>query len=467
MSLIYDYLKIHGKDDPESGPDVEIPPVLKRRDPRRLDSRSLLLIIGSCAVGILFFFLIIKIFSPGQYEPVIVGTEADTPARVEEGQTAETAPPVTPDTAAMPAVEVQVAPEKAAPAEEILIEPDKAPAAETIVIDIQAVETRQEQPIETSPPITPETGVTQIIETRAAVENAAEVDQVFVEPEKAAVTETVVIDIQPAEVRQEPQGVIPKKTVQPLKLESAARKIVFPENAPVYTEPEEIPKSKVDYSPEPAGRIAAPQIKPAVLAPAGSAALEQSKKFYQAGLQAQQKGDGRLAEIYYNRALEENPDHLEAMINLSALFVQQERYPEAEEILVDILAIDATNSKALVNMGVVNLYSGDENQAAARFRAALAANPTEENALVNLIYLAEKNRDYAAAERYYRQLLQISPDNIEALLAYGHLLEEQARFQEAIALYADTRELAAVKKDQRLYDRISERIRMLAGAVNR
>jgi Tfp pilus assembly protein PilF len=198
---------------------------------------------------------------------------------------------------------------------------------------------------------------------------------------------------------------------------------------------------------------------------AASAAQEKSKKFYQAGLQAQYKGDGRIAEIYYNKALEEVEHHMNAMINLSALYVQQERYAEAEDILAEILEIEPANSKGLVNMGVVNLYLGKESQAAAQFEAALAANPLEENALVNLAYLAEKNRDYMATEMYYRQLLQISPDNLEVLLAYGHLLEEQGRYPEALALYADILELGTLKKDQRLYNRISDRMRLLAGVV--
>lgn len=454
MSLIYDYLKIQGKDSPESGPDVELPPVLKRRDTSRINSRSLLLIIGSCLAGILFLFLVTKIFSPGQYEPVIVSTEPDSPAKIQEEQPVESAPSPTSETVSLPVVEIPAVSEQVVQDDQVSPEPEKTAVTETIVIDIQSAATREKPPAETV--------AIKAAEPLAASEKVVQERQILPEPEKTAAAETVVIDIQPMAIMEEPQRDIPKKIIQPLKLESTTRKITFPENVPVYTEPKETPESKAGFAPEPVGRSSAAETKIAVYTPVKPAAMEQSRKFYQAGLQAQRKGDGRLAEIYYNRALDENPGHLNAMVNLSALLVQQERYPEAEEILVDILAMDPTNSKALVNLGVVNLYSGDEKLAASRFRAALAANPTEENGLINLIYLAEKNRDYASAERYYRQLLQISPDNVEVLLAYGHLLEEQGRYHEAVALYADTRELAAVKKDQRLYERISERMRMLA-----
>ena len=260
-------------------------------------------------------------------------------------------------------------------------------------------------------------------------------------------------------------GTMPKNPVQPLELKSENRKITFPENFPVYTEPEEVAENIAVRSSGPTGKNSTAGSRLYASSQAGSAAREKSRKFYQAGLQAQYKGDTHTAEIFYNKALEEVEHHMDAMINLSALYVQQERYDEAEEILAEILEIEPTNSKGLVNMGVVNLYRDNESRAAAQFEAALAANPLEENALVNLAYLAEKNSDYVSTEAYYRQLLQISPGNLEILLAYGHLLEGLGRYPEALALYADTLELGTLKKDKRLYSRILDRMRLLSEIV--
>jgi Tfp pilus assembly protein PilF len=256
-----------------------------------------------------------------------------------------------------------------------------------------------------------------------------------------------------------------QKSVQLPVLKSTKRKIAFPQNIPVYHESQEVTE---DITPDLSGSTAessAADAKFHAAAGEGPAVEEKSGKFYQAGLQAQYKGDGRIAEIYYKKALEELPHHMDAMINLSALYVQQGRYAEAERILAEIIAIEPANSKALVNMGMVSLYQDNEALAATQFEAALAANPREENALVNLAYLAEKNRDYPATEGYYRQLMQIAPENLEVLLAYGHLLEEQRRYSEAMALYADSLALGPVKKDRQLYNKISDRIRLLAGAL--
>ncbi len=405
MSLIYDYLKIHGESGSDKDSDVEIPPTLKRRDSNRLNTQALLLILGSCFISALLIFLAIKIFSPDQEVQMAADSNPVVPAQVQPDQPAATTVPALQEAVAM-----------------------------------QAVETR-----------TPEQDTTQAI-------------QVFPETEKTKVGD-VTVSPQFEGSSEEQPGVMRKKMVRLLELESKNRKIIFPEDVPVYTDPQEVVESTAAVSPGSTGRSFAADSKFHSSFQADSAAREKSKKYYQAGLQAQHNGDGRIAEIYYKKALEEMPHHMDAMINLSALYVQQERYHEAEGILAKILAIDPTNSKALVNMGVASLYQDNDSQAAAQFEAALDANPLEENALVNLAYLSEKNRDYAATERYYRQLLQISPVNLEVLLAYGHLLEEQRRYPEALALYADTLELGLVKKDQRLYNKISERMRFLAGVV--
>ncbi len=190
-----------------------------------------------------------------------------------------------------------------------------------------------------------------------------------------------------------------------------------------------------------------------------------TEKYYQAGLQAQQGGNLRIAEIFYQKALAEFPGHMNAMINLSAIYVQQERYQEAEDILWDILGIDRSNSKALVNLGVINLYRGKNIKAEEYFLRALQTNPREENGLVNLAYLAEQKKDYAAAEMYYNQLLQISPDNLELLLAYGYMLEQQYRYAEAMAVYQDSLDLDAVRNNRELLAKIMERRKQIAREV--
>ena len=407
MSLIYDYLKIHGESGSDKDSDVEIPPTLKRRDTNRFNTQALPLILGSCLIGALFIFLIIKIITPDQ--SVQVASES---GQVPVAQTRQ-----------MPATSLSPTPET-----------ELALLQEKTVSDVAAISQDSEQEsagAEARIQVFPETGKPVMVD---AVESA---------------------DFSNSYAEQ--SGPVRKKIIPPLELASRARKITFPENGPLYSEPE--------TPAETSATAAARSTQKSVSMP-NIAARNQGRRFYQAGLQSQRSGDQRIAEIYYKKALEEMGRHMNSMINLSALYVQQERYAEAEEILTEILTLDPENSKALVNMGVVRLYDDNESQAEKYFQAALVANPIEENALVNLAYLAEKRRDFVSTERYYRHLLQISPYNLEVLLAYGHLLEEEERYPEAMALYKDILELGSVKKDQQLYYKITQRQRQLAAVVN-
>ena len=196
-----------------------------------------------------------------------------------------------------------------------------------------------------------------------------------------------------------------------------------------------------------------------------TAGPEKIEKYYQAGLQAQQEGDLRVAEIFYRKTLTFSDNHMNSLINLSAIYVQQERYKEAEGLLRKILSKDPVNSKALVNLGVVNLYQGKNKKAEEYFLKALQSNPFEENGLVNLAYLSEQKKDHAAAEVYYRRILQISPQNVEVLLAYAYMLEQESRYPEAEAVYQESLSLDAVKKDRELFVRVRERRGQIANAA--
>ena len=457
MSLIYDYLKINGKIDSELGSAVKVPPALKKAESKRpiktdfknyiksyskkSGSRTFLKIFVSFLGIGLISFLAYNLFVPESDVVVFVDPEPSSTMQVQ------------PD---IPAV---------APEQKVVIQQQEEPVPGAV-----------------AEPVLPP--VPDIKENKKTI-------QVFPEPRGPAPAQADDMQI-PAGTAAEQPGPTGKKIPQILELSSSAQKITFPEKEAVYEEArqpvkkvaqdiplhDDIPVQEV-YQPvdsqDNAVDISSGATRKSSIADNSfysppkpdSTALHRNKKFYQAGLQAQQSGDQRDAEIYYNKALEELPHHLETMINLSALYVQQQRYEEAEIILADILRIDPANSKALVNMGVINLYSYNDPLAEEQFQAALDANPLEENALVNLAYLAEKRQDFEAMERYYRQLLQISPNNVEVLLSYGHLLELEKRYSEAVNLYRDCLKIDIVKKDQQLYDKIAQRMRLLAGAVRR
>jgi Tfp pilus assembly protein PilF len=431
MSLIYDYLKINGKSDLAWDSDADIPPTLTKsdsgKDSKRHISKAVAIVLGSCLGIGLIIFLAYNLFAPENDLIVVVDPE---PLPVTQQ--------VQPDTPAVP------------PESKVVVQ-------------------QQEEPVPAVESFLP--GTPSFTESKKTIQVFSEIGQ----PEINDTTESLSTSSAPGEQ----SGAIRKKIPQTFELSSNARKITYPEEAPVYTEGkqpvEKVTQSFTVHDDAPVQRVSPSidsqdktvDVPSRIYSSPGpdSTALNKSKNLYQAGLHAQQSGDQRIAEIYYKKVLSGSPEHMEAMINLSALYIQQERYVEAEEFLAVIIKNDPANSKALVNMGVISLYKYNEPLAEEQFRAALAINPTEENALVNLAYLAERKMDYISAERYYRNLLQINPENLVVLLAYGHLLEGQKRYSEAVDLYRDSLKLETIELDQQLKDKITKRIRLLAGAI--
>ncbi len=183
--------------------------------------------------------------------------------------------------------------------------------------------------------------------------------------------------------------------------------------------------------------------------------------FFQLGLQAQLGGDLPKAEQYYRQVLDNSPDHIDTLINLSAIYIQEDRLPDARELLDTVLALDPGNAKALVNQGLIAMHGHQNDQARAAFEEALRKNPSEKTALTNLAYMAQQANDIVTADHYYKKLIKIDPDDTRILLAYANLLEQHERFDEAIALYRQSLKVYKQQDDMDFSNRIKNRIGLL------
>lgn len=186
------------------------------------------------------------------------------------------------------------------------------------------------------------------------------------------------------------------------------------------------------------------------------------EKEYRIALASQQLGNFRSAEKGYRAVLALDPDHIEALTNLSAIMIRKRRFSEAEPVLGRLLSVDPDNAKALVNLGNIMLQSGDAAKAKAYFNRALQRDPDELTALVNLAYLASREDARTEAEGFYERILAIAPENADVLMAYAALLEKQERYAEAIDKYRKALLVDSVKRNTNLAGRITERVRLLS-----
>jgi tetratricopeptide (TPR) repeat protein len=89
------------------------------------------------------------------------------------------------------------------------------------------------------------------------------------------------------------------------------------------------------------------------------------------------------AEACFRQALRQDPTMHPALINLAVVLRKERRWPEAAEAYRQVLARHG-DPEDYNNYGVVLLYLGDSETAAAQFRQALALDPTLASARYNL-----------------------------------------------------------------------------------
>lgn len=116
----------------------------------------------------------------------------------------------------------------------------------------------------------------------------------------------------------------------------------------------------------------------------------------------------REAREMYTRALELNPHHADALVNLGRLFHEEGAFDEAREHYERALAVNPAHTTAAFNLGVVLEDLEQTELAADAYRKAIKTDPTMADAYYNLSRLCEETGDRSAALRYLRSYDQLT-----------------------------------------------------------
>jgi tetratricopeptide (TPR) repeat protein len=104
---------------------------------------------------------------------------------------------------------------------------------------------------------------------------------------------------------------------------------------------------------------------------------KQADAHYYLGLVMDKTGDRPAAERNYKTALELQPDLLEAAENLTAIYVEQQKYDDAIAIAKKALAKNAKNSEMQLNLAVALSGKGDVDNATKAFDDAVKLAPND------------------------------------------------------------------------------------------
>ena len=122
------------------------------------------------------------------------------------------------------------------------------------------------------------------------------------------------------------------------------------------------------------------------------------------------------AEASLSRALELEPDDVDALGNLGLLFATMPgRNADARRLFERAVRAEPNSAVAQANLGTWYLNNGYASAAIDRLQAAVALAPTYVGGMINLALAYARTGEYAAARRYAEQALALEPDNAAAL----------------------------------------------------
>jgi len=150
-----------------------------------------------------------------------------------------------------------------------------------------------------------------------------------------------------------------------------------------------------------------------------------------AGLLLERENNSGRAEHEYKQALALDSRSTDAVMGLANIYMRAHRFPEAEEYLRKLLAVNADS--AAVHIQLARVLAAEDNPKAAvpEMEMAVKLAPGDESALRELgnLYGSAGRNDLAEAVR--RKLLVAHPNEAELHRELGQDLLRQKKFQEA------------------------------------
>ncbi len=137
----------------------------------------------------------------------------------------------------------------------------------------------------------------------------------------------------------------------------------------------------------------------------------------------------------YEKALELNPDFLQAYLGLAYIQRQLGNLAQAESTLVRAQARFPEDADVKSGLALVREAQGDPASAAAAYREALARNPRDGTAAFNLGLLLLKLEKPAEAESVLTRATRIDPGDFEAWINLGVSRDLQKKHEQAEAAF--------------------------------
>jgi len=136
---------------------------------------------------------------------------------------------------------------------------------------------------------------------------------------------------------------------------------------------------------------------------------------FQKGLESYQNGKSNEAISYFEKVIEIDPNHVDALSNLGGMLSTIDRYDESLSYLDRALEIEPNHVRALINKGILLAFLGESEDGAFYFEKALEIEPDNVDALSNRGVQLVNEKNYQEAVIYFEKVIEIDPNNLLAI----------------------------------------------------
>jgi len=147
------------------------------------------------------------------------------------------------------------------------------------------------------------------------------------------------------------------------------------------------------------------------------------------------QGRLREAEALFEAVLRTQSGHLDSLLYLGLIRLQQNRFADAAVLFRRAVKVDRKSADAQHHLAIALTGTAHFEEAIAHYRKALDLRPRDAAAHNNLGYALQKLARHEEAARHYGQALSINPNYPEALNNLGNALQALDRTEEAIEQY--------------------------------
>ena len=152
-------------------------------------------------------------------------------------------------------------------------------------------------------------------------------------------------------------------------------------------------------------------------------------------------GEYQKAKSCYEKAIELNPNFVEAHNNRGNIFRELKDFEKAKDCYEKAIELNPSFVEAHNNLGRVFQKLGDHQKAKGCYEKAIEINPNYANAHNNLGVIFKELGENQKAKGYFKKAIEINPNYADAhynlisvLIKQSKLEEAEANYQKAIAL---------------------------------